>query len=208
MLWANLTQEFIDHHANTRQLVQNLKHSIMFESHLKFQWSVRCAVKFDFESEPLPIVASYFQSNVLGQRLLSKMSEKGGQSKVHFKSVQLSAKPEFRVIFTDIFELGDSSQVANGTLWDVSDGALDHLSTRILSSNQPLWGTQDTDHGSLRGSISDLRFDPLGKTRFNLWEVALQKKPRPHTLEVLREVFIVLNKLQPRSTEEIGHYHP
>lgn len=196
--WADLTRRFIDHHADPRQLVQNLTHNIEFNPQGNWDVIDRFRVKFVFESEPLPIIASYFRSHALGHGLLNTMRQKGGQSKVCFKEVQLAARPEFREIFTDVFGLDDPSLVANGTSWDVSGGVLDHLGTRILSSNQPLWDTQGSYDQCFRGSISDWRFHPTGRTLFNIREVALQKKPRPHTLEVLREVFVVLNELQPQ----------
>lgn len=196
--WADLIQAFINHHANPRQLVQNLTHNINFDTRGRGKWRDICRVDFLFESEPLPIVASYFQNDVLGQNILNTMTQNGSQSEVHFKAVLLKAEPEFREIFTNIFGLDDPSHVSYGTSWDVSNGVLDHLGTRILSSNQPLWDTQGFHDQCFRGSISDWRFSPWGKTRFDLQEVASQRKPLPHTLEVLREVFIVLDKLQPR----------
>lgn len=58
--WADLAQGFIDHHANPRQLVQNLTHSIKFEFLLEGKIWEDFELTFDFESEPLPIITCYF----------------------------------------------------------------------------------------------------------------------------------------------------
>lgn len=189
--WVALTMGFLKRGAHPRQLVHGLTQTIMLSTGT-FE------IKFEFVSEPLPIIMAYFRDDVRGRPILGAIQQQGGQEKVSFTKVSLNVENYLRRVFTEIFDITDPSVVANGASWDVTDGILDHLGTEILSSTQPLWDAPEikTDELSIC-DIPELRLDPWSSTKFDLLDVASKKKPRPYTFEVLRKVLILLNDLAP-----------